>query len=130
MEAAKLEHPDDPSQYRRVNKVMDKELIWYKTEIEKRFAQSTCKDYELPRTLRKMDMHLSHNGIYDSRVMPTDSHISSEPTEDRFSFYKTSIRTESRVSKGSLSKNDYGKPSVPVVIQKLPDVLITQKVTS
>ena len=42
-------YPNDPSKYRRVNKAMDKELVWYKTEIEKRFAKSTCANWVMPR---------------------------------------------------------------------------------
>lgn len=44
-----MKYPDDPSQYRRVNTTMDKELIWYKGEIEKRFLKSEYRNYVLPR---------------------------------------------------------------------------------
>ena len=49
LEKAKAMYPRDPSKYRRVNQAMDKELIWYKTEIEKRFARSQTKDFVMPR---------------------------------------------------------------------------------
>ena len=42
-------YPNDPSRYRRVNKAMDKELVWYKEEIEKRFIKSECRDFVMPR---------------------------------------------------------------------------------
>ena len=39
-ELGKIKYPGDPNKYRKVNTDMDKELVWYRTEIEKRFAKS------------------------------------------------------------------------------------------
>ena len=39
----------DPSHYRRVNKVMDDELIWYRGEIERRFKKSVITSWPMPR---------------------------------------------------------------------------------
>ena len=32
---------------------MDAELVWYKTEIEKRFAKSETKNYQMPKVADK-----------------------------------------------------------------------------
>ena len=50
IEHGMLRYPDDPSKYRRVNQSMDSELVWYKTEIEKRFMQGELRDYIMART--------------------------------------------------------------------------------
>ena len=47
---------------------MDKELVWYRAEIEKRFANSTYKDYVLPRTIKKNARRVSKIGIYDGKT--------------------------------------------------------------
>ena len=37
--------PNAPDKYRKVNAEMDKELVWYRTEIEKRFNKSELKNF-------------------------------------------------------------------------------------
>ena len=69
---------------------MDKELVWYRAEIEKRFANSTYKDYVLPRTIKKNARRVSKIGIYDGKTASLDNQASHDPKEKCFSFYKTS----------------------------------------
>ena len=44
--------PNDPNKYRKVNIAMDKELVWYRTEIEKRFQKSELKSYKLAENVK------------------------------------------------------------------------------
>ena len=46
-ERGKIMFPKEPEKYRRVNPEMDKELVWYRTEIENRFNKSESKNYLL-----------------------------------------------------------------------------------
>ena len=42
-------YPSNPEMYRHVNLSMEKELILYKREIERRFRRSEMRDYQFPR---------------------------------------------------------------------------------
>jgi len=58
IEQGRQQFPNDPSKYRRVNLAMDQELVWYKTEIEKRFAKASTQSYIMPRY---PDEHMTAN---------------------------------------------------------------------
>lgn len=66
---------------------MDEELLWYKGQIEKKFAISSCKDYVLPRNnqnaetspeelIKKLNDDLDRmiNSQKTSTQHPSDSH--------------------------------------------------------
>ena len=44
-----MKYPNNPSKYRRINKQMDEELKWYRSEIERRFVLSNMRNYVMDR---------------------------------------------------------------------------------
>ena len=44
--------PNDPNKYRKMNIAMDKELVWYRAEIEKRFQKSELRSYKLDENIK------------------------------------------------------------------------------
>ena len=48
-EKGRLKYPYNPGKYRRINKQMDEELKWYRSEIERRFKLSEMRDYVMDR---------------------------------------------------------------------------------
>lgn len=100
IEKARELYPNDPSKYRRVNKNMDKELVWYKGEIEKRFAKSSCKGYVLPRTA-VYDTNASdlqqHFAIRSKKsLIPDINRLTKSPDRNRIELGGLSIRSHQR----------------------------------
>lgn len=60
-ERGKQMFPNDPSKYRKVNIAMDKELVWYRTEIDKRFQKSELKSYKLAENVKPSYIKMLQN---------------------------------------------------------------------
>ena len=44
--------PNDPGRYRKVTVAMDKELVWYRAEIEKRFQKSELRNFKIVENIK------------------------------------------------------------------------------